>query len=41
MQWMGLVICCGIAVKFVGMLKVSVRKMRALNMTMTLNGKGR
>ena len=34
-------ICCGMAVKIVGMLKVSVRKMKALNVAMTLNGKGR
>jgi len=34
-------ICCGMAVKIVGMLVVSVRKMKALTLTMTLIGKGR
>jgi hypothetical protein len=35
MQWMGLmIICCGMAVKRRGMLGVSVRKMRALNVKM-------
>ena len=44
-QWMGLfVICCGMAVKWVGMLGVSVGKMKALTVqveTATLIGKGR
>jgi hypothetical protein len=31
MEWMGLMtICCGMAVKKMGMLRVSVRKMKAL-----------
>jgi hypothetical protein len=30
MQWMGLAICSGMAVKYIGMLGVSVRKMKAL-----------
>jgi hypothetical protein len=41
---MGLMICCGMAVKRMGMLDVSVRKMTALTMkmeTVTLNDKGR
>jgi len=38
---MGLMICCGMAVKIVGMLEVGVRKMKALAVTVTLNGKGR
>jgi len=45
MQWMGLVmICCGVAVKRMGMLGVSVRKMKALTVnteTATLIGTGR
>ena len=44
-QWMGLVmICCGVTEKRVGMLGVSVRKMKALTVrmeTLTLSGKGR
>jgi hypothetical protein len=43
-QWMGLmVICCGMAVKGMGMLGMSVREMRALTVkmeTVTLSGKG-
>jgi hypothetical protein len=44
MQWIGLMICCGMAVKRMGMLEVSVRKMMALTVKMervTLFGKGR
>jgi len=45
MQWMGLLmICCGMAVKRMGMLEVSVRKMKALTVkmeTLSLIGKGR
>ena len=45
MQWMGLVvICCGMAVKGMGKLGVSVRKMKALTLkmeTVTLIAKGR
>jgi len=45
MQWMGRKIkCCGMAVKRMGMLGVSVRKMKALTKKMeavTLIGKGR
>jgi hypothetical protein len=45
MDWMGMIMtCCGIAVKRMGMLGVSVRKMKALSAkleTMTLIGKGR
>jgi hypothetical protein len=44
MQWMGLVICFGMAVKRTGMLGVNVRKMKALTVkmeTVTLTGKGR
>jgi hypothetical protein len=45
MQWMILtVICCGMAMKRIGMLGVSVRKLTALTMKMviaTLIGKGR
>jgi hypothetical protein len=40
-QWMGLMICCGMAVKIMGILEVSVRKMKALTVTITLIGKGR
>jgi hypothetical protein len=44
-QWMGLIMtCCGMAVKRMGVLGVSVRKMKALNVkmeTVTLIGKGR
>jgi hypothetical protein len=29
-RWMGLIICCGMTVKRVGMIATSVRKMRAL-----------
>jgi hypothetical protein len=42
MQWMGLMItCCGVALKRMGMLGVSVRKMKALTVkveTVTLIG---
>jgi hypothetical protein len=45
MQWTGLLmICCGMAVRRMGMLGVSVRKMEALTVkmeTVTLIGKGR
>jgi len=45
MQWMRLMmICCGMSVKMMGMLGVSVRKMKALTVkmeTVTLIGKGR
>ena len=45
MQWMGLkIICCGIIVKRMEMLGVSVRKMKAMTkkmQTVTLIGKGR
>jgi hypothetical protein len=35
MQWMGLLmICCGMAVKRMGMLRVIVRKMKALTVKM-------
>jgi len=35
MEWMGLMICCGMAVKKrIGMLRVSVRKMKALTVKM-------
>ena len=44
-QWMGLmVMCCGMAVKRMGMLGVSVRKVKALSVkteTVTLIGNGR
>lgn len=44
-QWMILMmICCGMAVKRIGMLRVNVRKMKALNVemeTVTLIDKGR
>jgi hypothetical protein len=44
MQWMGLMmVCCGMAVKRMGMLGVSVRKTKALTVkmeTVTLIGKG-
>jgi hypothetical protein len=44
-QWMGLMmICCGMAVKRMGMLGVSLRKMKELTVkmeTVTLTGKGR
>jgi len=44
-QWMRLMmICCGMAVKRMGMLGVCVRKMKALSVkmeTVTLIGKGR
>jgi len=39
-----MMICCGMAVKSMGMLGVSVRKMKALTVkaqTVTLTGKGR
>jgi hypothetical protein len=41
---MGLMICCGMAVKRMGMLGVGVRKMKVLTVkrdTMTLIGRGR
>ena len=45
MQWMRLMmICCGMAVKRLGMLGVSVRQMKALTVkveTVTLIGKGK
>ena len=45
LQWMGLkMICCGVAVQRIGMLGVSVRKMKVLTVkmeTVTLIGKGR
>jgi hypothetical protein len=45
LQWMGLImICCGMKVKMMGMLRVSVRKMKVLTVkmeTVTLIGKGR
>jgi len=44
MQWTGLMICCGMTVKRMGMLGVSMRKMKALTVkieTVTLFGKGR
>jgi len=45
MDWMGMImICCGMAVKRIGMLGVSVRKMKTLSAkmeTLTLIGKGR
>jgi hypothetical protein len=34
MECMGLMICCGMAVKRIGMLRVSVRKMKTLNVKM-------
>jgi hypothetical protein len=43
MQWIRMMICCGMAVKKMGMLDVSVRKMKALTVKMeqvTLIGKG-
>jgi hypothetical protein len=33
-QWMGLMMCCGMAVKRMGMLGESVRKMKALTVMM-------
>ena len=44
MQWMRMIICSGMAVKKMGMLGVSVKKMKALIVTMetgTLIGIGR
>jgi hypothetical protein len=44
MQWIGLKICCGMTVKSMGMLGVSVRHVKAPTVTMetvTLFGKGR
>jgi len=46
MEWMRMMIpeCCGMAVKRMGMLGESVRKIKALTVkmeTVTLNGKGR
>jgi hypothetical protein len=42
-QWIGLiVICCGMAVNRIGMVGVSVGKIKALKVeTLTLTGKGR
>jgi hypothetical protein len=44
MQWMGLMmVCCGMTVKRMGMLGVSVRRRKALTVkieTVTLIGKG-
>jgi hypothetical protein len=44
-QWMGLMmICCGMAVRRMGIFGVSVRKMKALTLkmeTLTLIGEGR
>jgi hypothetical protein len=44
LDWMGMIICCGMTVKRMGMLGVSVRKMKALSAnleTVILIGKGR
>jgi hypothetical protein len=44
MQWMGLTMCCGMAVKKMGMLGVRVRKIKATNVmmeTVTLSVTGR
>ena len=44
MQWMGIMVSCGMTVKRMGMLGVSVRNMKALTLkmkTVTLIGKGR
>jgi len=45
MQWMGLMmLCCGMAVKRIGMLGVSVREIKVLTVKLemvTLFGKGR
>jgi hypothetical protein len=45
MQWMGqMIICCGMALKEMGMLEVSVRQMKAQTVkmeTVTLIGKRR
>jgi hypothetical protein len=44
MQWLGLMIHCGMTAERMGMLGVSVRKMKALTVkmeTVTLIGKGR
>ena len=43
MQWMRLMICCGMAAKKMGMLAMSVRKIKALPVkveTVTLVNKG-
>ena len=43
-QWLGMMICCGMAAKGLGMLGVSVRKMKTLTVemeTVALIGKGR
>jgi len=43
-QWMRLMICCGMAVKRMERLEVSMRKIKALTVkmeTVTLPGKGR
>jgi hypothetical protein len=34
MQWVGLMICCGMTVKRMGVLEVNVRKMKALTVKM-------
>jgi hypothetical protein len=44
MEWTGLIICCGMTVKRMGMLAMSLKKMKALTLTMervTLIGEGR
>jgi hypothetical protein len=45
MQWMSLImVCCGTAVKRMGMLEVNVRETKVLTVereAVTLNGKGR
>jgi hypothetical protein len=34
MQWMGLMVCCGMAVRRMGLFGVSVRNMKVMNMKM-------
>jgi hypothetical protein len=44
MEWMGLMICCGVAEKRMGILRVSAKKMKALTVkmeTVTLIGRDR
>ena len=42
MHWLGLMVCSGMAVNRIGMLGVSVRKMKALKVeNVTLVGEGR
>jgi len=44
MKWMRLTVCCGMAMKRMGILRVSARKMKAWPVkmeTVTLIGKGR